>query len=122
METKEMISIPLERLAEAAHEVNRVYCELLGDTSQPDWAHAPDWQKQSAVNGVLFHRNNPLATPRDSHESWLEEKRRDGWMWGTEKNPELKIHPCCVPYDDLPEEQRRKDDFFCAVVKTLLGG
>ena len=35
-----------EDIARVAHQVNKAYCEALGDTSQPDWENAPDWQKK----------------------------------------------------------------------------
>ena len=33
------------------------------------------------------------------------------------KNEVHKIHPCLVPYEDLPEEQKEKDALFIAVVR-----
>lgn len=104
--------------AEAAHEMNRVYCESIGDFSQPAWKDAPDWQKESAIGGVygvLDQRNGP----RESHETWLKEKTKAGWMWGPEKNPALKTHPCMVPYDDLPEAQKLKDRLFVTTVQQM---
>jgi len=35
----------IEKCAEAAHEMNRIYCEAHGDISQPRWADAPEWQR-----------------------------------------------------------------------------
>jgi hypothetical protein len=58
--------------------------------------------------------------PEDSHNSWLAEKRRDGWVYGPVKNPKAKQHPCCVPYEDLTEEQKRNDVLFLAVARALL--
>ena len=43
----------------------------------------------------------------------------DGWVYGAEKNAELKTHPCLVPYGDLPVEQRVKDELFTAIVKAV---
>lgn len=105
-----------ERIARIAHEANRAYCAAIGDASQLPWADAPAWQRTSAVNGVNFHTDNPAATPENSHESWLEEKRTDGWKYGAIKNPETKEHPCFLPYGDLPAEQRAKDYIFRAIV------
>lgn len=107
-------------IAAAAHEANAAYCRSVGDDSQPSWADAPQWQKDSAVAGVRMHFENSDASPRDSHESWLAHKEADGWAWGETKSPEHKLHPCMVPYDDLPPEQQAKDDIFVGVVKTLL--
>lgn len=107
-------------IAHIAHEVNRAYCTSIGDDSQPAWADAPDWQKQSALNGVRFHVGNPDATPENSHENWLAEKEADGWTYGEVKDPEAKTHPCFLPYADLPADQRAKDALFMAVVATCL--
>lgn len=108
-------------IARVAHEVNRAYCQAIGDDSQPAWADAPDWQRDSALSGVAFHLTNPDATPENSHEKWLEQKRADGWRYGPTKNPETKEHPCFVAYGELPAEQRAKDYLFRAVVHALSG-
>lgn len=107
--------------AEAAHEASRAYCQDIGDDSQPPWSEAPNWQKASVVRGVLFILENPGVRPENSHSSWLAEKERAGWIYGPVKNPELKTHPCMVPYDQLPEQQRRKDEIFIANVLGALG-
>ena len=109
----------IERIARIAHEVNRAYCLALGDTSQPKWEDAPDWQRKSAINGVQFHIDNPDAGPDHSHNEWLKEKQADGWSYGPVKNPALKEHPCFVPYDQLPKEQQAKDYLFRGVVHAL---
>jgi len=109
-----------EDIAKVCHEANRAYCTTLGDTSQVEWSKSPDWQKQSAINGVKFHIDNPSAGPAGSHENWLKEKLATGWKAGPVKNPETKEHPCCVPYAELPEDQRRKDALFVAIVHACL--
>ena len=113
----------IEQVAKVCHEANRAYCETLGDNSQPAWADAPDWQKDSARNGVRFHFSQ-LSTGREpspsaSHESWLEQKRAEGWKYGPTKCPETKEHPCFVPYEVLPLDQRRKDYIFAAICKAF---
>lgn len=108
-----------ELIARVAHEVNRAYCASLGDTSQPAWEEAPDWQRQSALAGVDMHLANPDATPEQSHESWLAQKTADGWTHGDVKDPEKKQHPCFLPYAELPAEQRAKDYLFRGVVHAL---
>lgn len=105
-------------IAQVAHEINRVFCQSLGDYSQPSWDEAPQWQKDSALNGVEFHLNNN-TTPRESHENWLAQKRADGWVYGEVKDPEAKTHPCMVYYHDLPTEQKSKDYIFKEVVESL---
>ena len=110
-----------EQIARICHEVNRAYCEALGDTSQPRWEDAPEWQRNSALNGVTFHRNNPDAGPDHSHNEWLKEKAAAGWKYGPVKDAEYKEHPCFVPYDQLPVEQKAKDYLFRGVVHAMTG-
>lgn len=105
----------LQAIAKLCHETNRAYCETLGDFSQNRWECAEQWQRDSAVKGVQFALSGDRM-PQDSHKSWLEEKQRDGWIWGPEKDPVKKEHPCMVPYDQLPESQKVKDRLFLAIV------
>lgn len=107
------------QLAAIAHEVNRAYCAALGDTSQPAWEEAPEWQRASAQAGVEMHLANPDATPEQSHAAWLAQKLAEGWAYGEDKDAEQKLHPCCLPYDELPAEQKAKDHIFAAVVRNV---
>jgi hypothetical protein len=111
----------VEQIAEVCHETNRAYCTTLGDNSQPLWASAPEWQRTSAVNGVRFHMDNPDAKPSHSHDEWLKEKQETGWKFGPVKDAEKKEHPCFVPYEELPAEQKAKDALFIGVVNALRG-
>lgn len=106
--------------AKNCHEVNKAYCSTIGDDSQPSWDDAPDWQKESAIAGVKFHIDNPDADDAASHESWLAQKEADGWTHGEEKDEESKTHPCIVPFEELPEEQQRKDALFRETVGASL--
>lgn len=103
-------------IARICHEANRALCEAFGDMSQVSWDDAPEWQKQSVIKGVEFCAANPDAPPSANHESWLEEKRRTGWKYGPIKDADAKTHPCFVPYDQLPPEQKAKDYVFKAIV------
>ncbi|AGH07415.1 hypothetical protein SUFG_00048 [Sulfitobacter phage phiCB2047-B] len=109
-------SIEIQNIARIAHQANKALCEGVGDYSQPDWNDAPDWQKDSAINGVKFHLDNPDATDSASHDNWMAEKVKDGWIFGETKDPENKQHPCMVPFDHLPIHQQRKDSLFRAIV------
>ena len=109
-----------EDIARITHELNRRWCQLTGDDSQPPWDGAPDWQRESAIAGVEFLRDNPDAPPSASHDSWLAQKVADGWRYGPTKDPARKEHPCMVPYEQLPAMQRAKDTFFVAAVRALL--
>jgi len=111
--------LTIEDVAKACHEANRALCEAVGDRSQRPWAEAEPWRRESAVAGVEFRYANPDATPADQHEAWSAAKRAAGWGYGPEKDPAALRHPCLVPYDDLPPEQRAKDSLFAAVAAAL---
>lgn len=108
-----------EDVARICHEANAEYCRTMGDYSQAIWNMAEDWQKESAIKGVQFILDQPNSTPEETHESWLREKEATGWKYGPVKNPETKEHPCFVPYNELPAEQRAKDHLFRGIVHAL---
>lgn len=107
--------------AEAAHEANRAYCQSLGDNSQLPWDSAPEWQRTSAINGVKFAIDKNFPTGEAMHQNWMEEKIATGWVYGEVKDPDKKTHPCLLPYDQLPEAQRIKDDLFRNTIRKALG-
>lgn len=113
---KDMSIVHIARLC---HEVNRAYCNAIGDLSQLPWDEAPAWQKKSAVQGVLFHSANPETDPAEAHNNWMAEKRHEGWIYGLEKDTERKLHPCMLPYNQLPTTQQAKDYIFKAIVNTI---
>jgi hypothetical protein len=115
----ELKIVDINLIAKVAHEVNRAYCVAFGDNSQVDWRDAPAWQRSSALNGVQFYIDNPDVRPDQSHNSWLAEKEADGWVFGPVKDAEKKQHPCLVPYNELPADQKAKDYLFIAVVRSM---
>lgn len=104
------------------HQVNKAWCKITGDDSQVDWDLAPEWQKQSATEGVLFRLANPNAKEDAQHNAWMASKIADGWIYGEVKDAEKKTHPCIVPFNELPWEQQMKDKLFCIIVDSLTEG
>lgn len=113
----------IELLAAACHSAWYSYAVLgLGEDGDP-WNSAEQHQRESMIKGVEFWErridkeeilNLNLSTLADmysevSHDEWVRHKEENGWRYGPNKHPELKEHPCMVPYEDLPEEQRAKD-------------
>ena len=112
----------IQRIAMVCHQANKALCESYGDFSQKDWGDANEWQRQSAVKGVEFALDNPDAPASAQHDAWSADKIRSGWAYGPVKDAETKIHPCLVPFDQLPENQQAKDRLFKAVVAALQPG
>jgi len=114
--------VSVGKIAKICHEANRAYCSSLGDTSHEPWALAPQWQCDSVQDGVRFLIANPEAGPSASHENWLRHKQSEEWVYGEKKNLLKKTHPCMVPYEDLPPEQKIKDSLFYAIVRVFTKG
>ena len=46
---------------------------------------------------------------KNVHEVWSETRIKQGWTYGEQRNDELKTHPCLIPYEELPEEEKEYD-------------
>ena len=110
----------IERIARVGYEVNRAYCESLGDDSQLEWEEVAEWQRESVRMCVDMYLSCDFS-PRASHESWMMQMQTDGWVYGPVKDVRRREHPCMVPFEELPREQQSKDFIFRAVVHALKG-
>jgi hypothetical protein len=106
-------------IARICHEANRACCAGLGDHSQVPWDETTEEFRANSIAAVRFQIENPGATAEQQHTQWMTMRLEAGWKLGPIKDIEKKIHPCLVPYDQLPEEQRRKDALFAAIVEAL---
>lgn len=43
------------------------------------------------------------------HEVWAKNRIADGWSYGPVRDDAAKHHPCLVPYNELPEEEKEYD-------------
>lgn len=43
------------------------------------------------------------------HDEWAKTRIEQGWTWGSRRNDALQEHPCLVPYNELPEEEKVYD-------------
>lgn len=109
----------IEKIAKIVHEANKVWCELNGDFSQKSWEETPQFIQDSTLNGVQFVLENLHATPELSHQNWLEYKEAEGWTYGEVKDIDKKIHPCFTEYENLPANQKAKDDIFYTIVRLF---
>lgn len=43
------------------------------------------------------------------HEVWSAGRMADGWQYGEQRDDARKLHPCLVPYNQLPESEKEYD-------------
>ena len=46
---------------------------------------------------------------KNVHEVWASKRIQEGWQYGESRNDNLKLHPCLVSYEDLPDSEKEYD-------------
>lgn len=45
----------------------------------------------------------------NAHDLWAIQRLQAGWTHGPQRDDAKKLHPCLVPYADLPESEKEYD-------------
>jgi len=45
----------------------------------------------------------------NTHDVWAKQRLEDGWVYGPRRDDNKKEHPSLVPYDELPESEKKYD-------------
>ena len=72
-------------------------------TYHPQPINTNDVQLPEELNGLI----EKMA--ENVHDVWAESRIAQGWTYGEQRDDKEKKHPCLVPYNDLPEEEREYD-------------
>lgn len=46
---------------------------------------------------------------KNVHEVWSQNRINEGWTYGPVRDDANKKHPCLVPYEELPENEKEYD-------------
>ena len=49
----------------------------------------------------------------NTHDVWAAGRIKDGWTYGPVRNDAEKTHPCLIPYDELPDDEKEYDRASC---------
>jgi hypothetical protein len=102
-----MISIERDQFITAIRHIGWIYYQIA--TSQPYNEQANADQIESLLDGIKYADEHPGMTPEQNHENWMKMKISQGWKYGPVKDFNLKTHPDLVPFDKLPDIEKRKD-------------
>lgn len=45
----------------------------------------------------------------NAHDTWAALRMSAGWRYGSERDDKARLHPCLVPYAELPEDEKEYD-------------
>ena len=66
-------------------------------------------QFKSLIDGVKYGLKIPNAPAEENHKNWMKMKISQGWIYGEKKDFIKKTHPDLIPFNDLPEIEKKKD-------------
>ena len=46
---------------------------------------------------------------QNAHDLWAAQRLAQGWRHGPQRDDAKKLHPCLVPYDQLPDGEKEYD-------------
>ena len=107
------------------------YTALPADVKQQNRDQACDIPYKLAHLGYLMVRkdhaqqmSHPVSEEeleqlaKREHDRWMALKYHQGWRYGKPRDDVNRLHPCMLPWEDLPEEEKDKDR---STVKPILG-
>jgi hypothetical protein len=64
------------------------------------------------TSGILIPNEIVELTERlaeNIHENWSAQRMKEGWQFGPRRDDVKRMHPCLLPYKDLPENEKEYD-------------
>jgi hypothetical protein len=105
-------------IAAVCYAVNNAYRAAIGELTRITWGDLLPVDQESLIAGVKLAMKN-TQTPEQQHNTWLDNKLADGWLFGKEEDLVGKKSPNMVPYIEISEIQKVKDHVFLAIVKSM---
>lgn len=113
------MTITIDKLGEMCYEQNRVISLELGEPDLGNWDNLSQEIKDSIINGIMNILKNPGISPEENHENWLKYKRAEGWAYGKEQDSENKISKYLLPWSELTDLQKQKDEIFINIINQF---
>ena len=72
---------------------------------------------KSLMKGTEYVLNNPSTTAEENHNIWMEAKKTQEYTYGEVLDVEKKTHPSMIPFENLSNVEKRKDEMDVLMVK-----
>lgn len=106
-----------ERRAKFVYEAARIAAIAVNASVVPDpWDKREDAFRKQFLQ-VIDRQCGPerSASPEELHGTWMDAYLKMGWTYGGKYDREKRVHPDLVPYAELGQLERDKDDVFVAL-------
>jgi voltage-gated potassium channel Kch len=113
--------LPWSDLPESLRESNRRFAEGVADALHDLGAELVPLS--GSADGVSFEIPAEAVDrlAKSEHERWVRDHKRDGWRRTSgAKDPDLKLHPMLIPWDELTDAERDKDRDAIRAIPQLL--
>lgn len=107
----------IERRAKFVYDAARLAAEAAGAPIVPvPWDEREEPFKAQFRNVIERQSGEQRSrSPEELHASWMQAYFQMGWRHGPTYSRENKTHPDLVPYTDLGQLERDKDEVFVAL-------
>jgi serine phosphatase RsbU (regulator of sigma subunit) len=78
------------------------------------------FEKDVEIPLLVLTEHEIETMSRIEHDRWCWERRLAGWSFAKIRDNSKKLHNCLIPYDSLPEEEKRKDRDLVGLIPSLL--
>ena len=83
----------------------------------PEDYEISDERLKSLMAGTKYVLENPATTAEENHNIWMEAKKNQGYTYGEVLDIEKKTHPSMIPFENLSDVEKRKDEMDVLMVK-----
>jgi len=113
-------AVPWEELPEEFREANRDQARAIVEKLRVlGLGIAPG--VSGTVSGMIAFSDEQMdRLARMEHLRWMAEKERNGWVHGSVRDNNTKIHPDLVPWEELDEQAKEKDRNAVGVIPKIL--
>ncbi len=101
----------IDAARKVAHAANQAYKKVLGESCCMV-SKIPD-------EIIIAHLSGKVHGRLESHYMWMEDMEKKGWTYGKVRDEKLKTHPNMLPYAEMNELQKKKDEIFIAAMNVF---